>query len=124
MIIDSLKDQSEFSCVNQNGIKFYGRFFIAIICDLKSLKSSFKRDIKADVLLGMKVSKKMGKAVMRNNIKRRMRSMLSNYSKQYNYLGERAITLIPKHSFKDAEFAELEVELARAAGFCNKRIKG
>ena len=90
MLISSLKNQKEFDLVNKLGKKFHSPYFITIIAK-NSTKLFAKLNVKGNIdnlckksseilynssntlLFGMKVGKKLGNAVIRNKIKRRIK---------------------------------------------------
>ncbi len=109
MVITSLKDQKEFDLVSKQGKKLHTAYFILI------LAKNFTNIVLSStntLFFGMKVSRKLGKAVIRNKIKRRIRHLVRLISKipqfdQYNW----GMTIIPKKGFEKVNFATLLKEL-------------
>lgn len=105
MLILSLKNQKEFDIVNKVGKKQHSPYFIAIIA--KNFSAIPTTDSNT-IFFGMKVGKKLGKAVTRNKIKRRIRHLIRLISKnqqlENNAIG---IIIIPKKGFEKIEFKNL-----------------
>lgn len=111
-LIDTLKNQKEFDLVNRFGKKFYTPDCIAIIAH--SIPANhFAHDRINGLLYGMKVSKRYSKkAVIRNKVKRRIRHILHNLSKEHN-VAHSAIVVIPKSNFHKKDFAMVQNNLFR-----------
>lgn len=112
-LLTSLKNQKEFDAVNHIGRKHVGKFMIVIIAAIPSSdensplfrKSSSEADhASSGILLGMKVGRKFGNAVIRNKFKRRMRDIVRNYAKTTS---GKAFIIIPKSYASKAGYAEL-----------------
>lgn len=103
VLIDSIKNQREFDLVNkQQNKRFYSDHFTLVIM------RSFKKGSKNRVFLGMKVIKKIGNAVIRNKIKRRIRHLFMITMKEYDqYINSEAFILIPKKNFDTTKFVLL-----------------
>ena len=102
MLISSLKNQKEFDLVNKLGKKFHSPYFITIIAK-NSTKLFAKLNVKGNIdnlckksseilynssntlLFGMKVGRKLGNAVIRNKIKRRIRHLVRLLSKESKF---------------------------------------
>lgn len=135
MFISSLKDQKEFNLVNKLGKKFDSPYFIAIIAT-NSTKFFAKLNVKGNIddkttqvqlckksgeilhnssntlLFGMKVGKKLGNAVIRNKIKRRIRHLVRLLSKESKFKQNSwAMIVVPRKGFEQIEFATLLSEL-------------
>ena len=111
MLILSLKNQKEFDLVNRSGKKLYSPYFILVIAKNFSLDPSEPSSL---IFLGMKVSKKLGCAVIRNKIKRRIRHLVRLVSKNRQLkLNKLGIIIIPKKGFEKIEFATLCDELEK-----------
>ncbi|MFP3018618.1 MAG: ribonuclease P protein component [Candidatus Tisiphia sp.] len=129
MLISSLKNQKEFDLVNKLGKKFHSPYFITIIAK-NSTKLFAKLNVKGNIdnlckksseilynssntlLFGMKVGKKLGNAVIRNKIKRRIRHLVRLLSKESKFKQNSwAMIVIPKKGFEQIEFATLLSEL-------------
>ena len=99
-MIISLKNQRQFDLVNSKGWKYYSRFFLAIVALDKSL---YGHD---ELALGMKVTRKLGNAVVRNKIKRRIRH-LSRLISPNLAAGRPSLVIIPKKGFNKVLFSTL-----------------
>ncbi|MFU7502147.1 MAG: ribonuclease P protein component [Candidatus Tisiphia sp.] len=129
MLISSLKNQKEFDLVNKLGKKFHSPYFITIIAK-NSTKLFAKLNVKSNIdnlckksseilynssntlLFGMKVGKKLGNAVIRNKIKRRIRHLVRLLSKESKFKQNSwAIIVIPRKGFEQIEFATLLSEV-------------
>ncbi|WP_341755351.1 ribonuclease P protein component [Candidatus Tisiphia endosymbiont of Ptychoptera albimana] len=129
MLISSLKNQKEFDLVNKLGKKFHSPYFITIIAK-NSAKLFAKLNVKGNIdnlckksseilynssntlLFGMKVGKKLGNAVIRNKIKRRIRHLVRLLSKESKFKQNSwAMIVIPRKGFEQIEFATLLSEL-------------
>ncbi|MDR0296899.1 MAG: ribonuclease P protein component [Rickettsia sp.] len=121
MLILSLKNQKEFDLVNKLGRKFHSSYFITIIAkDFTKLhqtqlckKSREILDNSSNIVLfGIKAGRKLGNAVVRNKIKRRIRHLVRLVSKESQFKSNSwAIIVIPKKGFERIEFATLLSEL-------------
>jgi ribonuclease P protein component len=129
VLISSLKNQKEFDLVNKLGKKFHSPYFITIIAK-NSTKLFAKLNVKGNIdnlckksseilynssntlLFGMKVGKKLGNAVIRNKIKRRIRHLVRLLSKESKFKQNSwAMIVIPRKGFEQIEFATLLSEL-------------
>ncbi|WP_341754585.1 MULTISPECIES: ribonuclease P protein component [unclassified Candidatus Tisiphia] len=135
MLISSLKNQKEFNLVNKLGKKFHSPYFITIIAK-NSTKFFAKLNVKGNIddkttqvqlckksseilhnssntlLFGMKVGKKLGNAVIRNKIKRRIRHLVRLLSKESKFKQNSwAMIVVPRKGFEQIEFATLLSEL-------------
>ncbi|WP_425362594.1 ribonuclease P protein component [Candidatus Tisiphia endosymbiont of Hybos culiciformis] len=136
MLILSLKNQKEFDLVNKLGKKFHSPYFITIIAkDFTKLLTKLNVGNNVDgktinptqlckksseilesssniVLFGIKAGKKLGNAVIRNKIKRRIRHLVRLLSKESQPKPNSwAMIVIPKKGFEQIEFATLLSEL-------------
>jgi ribonuclease P protein component len=111
LIISSLKDQKEFDLVSKQGKKLHTAYFILILAkNFTSIVLSSANTL----FFGMKVSRKLGKAVIRNKIKRRIRHLVRLISKvpQFEHYSW-GMTIIPKKGFEKVKFAILLSELEK-----------
>ena len=112
--IKSIADDSVFSAINKFGQKTSAQNFTMLICDKESLGTQHVI-LKEDVLYyGIKASKRIGNAVKRNKIKRRLRALLRNIAHQDNSLTQKVCVIIPKKNCADIEFAKLELRVKQA----------
>ncbi len=94
-----LKKKYQFNYVYRAGRSFGGKFVVVYAAPSKN----------KNVKLGVSVSKKVGGAVVRNRIKRRiteiLRSQISYLNKNYN------IIVVARSSAADAKFESLRADL-------------
>ncbi|RYE06598.1 MAG: ribonuclease P protein component [Rickettsiaceae bacterium] len=103
-MLTSLKHQKHFDLVNKQGKKIYNQYFLLVLKhhQNKKLESPLR------INFGMKVSKKVGNAVIRNKIKRRVRHLVRETSKQsliIDRFSELDLIIIPKKGFEKFNFA-------------------
>ncbi|PAF44539.1 ribonuclease P protein component [Helicobacter sp. 11S02596-1] len=105
--MDSLKNKKEFDIVYKKGNKRYAKNFTLYLLAVNDKNSSFfPRDFGHDYfLLGLSVSKKIGKAVKRNFIKRRIRFMCRNHLQK---LKNCALIFVAKDGLDTISYAGLE----------------
>lgn len=119
--VDSLKNKREFDCVFRNGSRFDTPYFSLYILSLKSPThiippKMFRiyqsiRARKADVYLGLSVSRKIGCAPKRNLYKRRMRALCQDES----FRGL-CVVFVPKIQIAELCYGEF-------AAMCHKALK-
>jgi ribonuclease P protein component len=119
LVISSLKNQRHFDLVNKQGKKLHSPYFTLIIAnnisqaDLELSQVILKKPIA--IALGMKVSKKLGKAVIRNKIKRRIRHLVRIISKDLAITNSTlGMIIIPKKNFDKLEFSVLLDQLKKS----------
>jgi ribonuclease P protein component len=110
LIISSLKTQKYFDLVNKQGIKLHSSYFLLV---LAKNYSHIAENLHGEVSLGMKVSRKLGNAVIRNKIKRRIRHLLSLISKNLDQSSKLGLILIPKKGFEKLDFALIANEFKK-----------
>lgn len=126
--IKSLKNQKDFDSVNANGKKFFTEHFLCVRdsllsapkkprSNLMTINNSLfddKKLLSEDFFLGLKLSKKLGKAVTRNKIRRRVKSMF-RYLLQYypQQLRAKAMIIIPRKSFISTDYQRLLSDLEK-----------
>ena len=66
------------------------------------------------ITLGMKVNRKLGNAVIRNKIKRRIRHIISLLSKQIHPKSRIGLIVVPRKGFEKVAFSTLLAEFSRA----------
>jgi ribonuclease P protein component len=104
LAISSLKNQAAFDKINQKGQRLHSPYCTIVI--LENVSASLPK-YTDHISLGMKVSKKLGNAVIRNKIKRRIRHLI-RIIPCYNSLNiNLALIFIPKKNFDKVEFATL-----------------
>lgn len=103
----SLKNQPEFDSINSRGIKYNARAFMLVILKKSHDDSSNKRDNESFCMqhfFGMKVGKKLGNAVVRNKIKRRIKHLIrlvfANKTTEFSL----SIIFVPRKNFEKIQF--------------------
>lgn len=106
--MDSLKNKKEFDVVYKKGIKKYSKNFTLYFLKMNSLDTYFKnKSLEIDFLLGLSVSKKVGKATKRNLIKRRFRAICKEHIEKIRKF---AIIFVAKQTSIEVSYKELEKE--------------
>lgn len=112
----SLKNQSSYNEIIKIAAKYVCRYFVLYIsknhsnCNLLTKKQISETD--KPILYGFKISKKYGKAVERNLLKRRLKNIYTLFFKnEYKPL---SIVFIPRVQIKDLKFNELKEQIDKA----------
>ncbi len=109
-----MKDHSEFSLARQKGEAKGGKYLV-----LSTLVDTSKKDgqpNESTKKAGVIVTKKVGNAVMRNRLRRRVQSILAKYIDQIDDQGgTRYIVTIIRWRAPDATFAQLEKDWLKQA---------
>ena len=103
--IKMLKKRSDFLFSNKYGIKINGNFV--------NLQKFKKKEFSNDILFGITVTKKIGMSVIRNKIKRRLKSIIrfllidsdKYFDQDFNYV------FISKSNLINAKFEDIKIEL-------------
>jgi ribonuclease P protein component len=116
--IISLKNQKQFDVINKIGKKLHSDYFFALVSSVKPKFLPHDFSNFPSMFLGMKVGKKLGNAVIRNKIKRRIRHLSRViHAKQTNsYI---SIILIPKKNFENILFEKLEKDFEKILKLTN-----
>ena len=109
MLISSLKNQKYFDLVNKRGIKFHNASSVLVLA--KNYPDSL--NTQGQIIFGMKVSKKLGNAVIRNKIKRRIRHLVNFISKQMNPKLRLGLIVVPRKGFEKIAFSTLVNEFSK-----------
>lgn|GEM_PF-3856402 len=141
IIISSLKNQAAFDLANKIGKKQSGRFFLMIShmnepsqpnSDFSLQDSQQKIDTSPSDLgspcfketkqihLGLKISKKIGKAVVRNKIRRRLKSLihLAAADLPEQLWISRVFVIIPRKGLDLVKYSELKKEFIKHMRCC------
>lgn len=94
-----VKKEKDFSVIFKEGASFANRRFV--VYRLENQKQHFR--------VGLSVSKKLGNAVMRNQIKRRIRHILMQYKHQV--LSNIDFVVIARKGVELLDYAEMEKNL-------------
>lgn len=123
MRLDSLKNKAEFDFIYKNAQRFFHKNFVLYALQISSIKPSNFRTQKfvdslsshnAEVYVGLSISRKVGKACVRNLLKRRLRAiMYENRSKLQDYI----FVIVAKEGIVLADFATLQRDILFA---CSK----
>lgn len=97
-----VKSEKDFQKVFQNGKSKANRQFVVYKLPKKGQKH-FR--------VGISVGKKIGNAVARNQVKRRMRHALMELEKEYNFVQEFDIIIIARKPVQYMEFSEIKSAL-------------
>jgi ribonuclease P protein component len=118
--IFSLKDKKSFDFANKDATLVKSRFFIIVVKKipeniLPSLVNLpeevlLRRGLKESIrFLGMKASKKIGGAVERNLVKRRIRAIFYEYCKQISHIKDSiSLIVIPNKIVLTAKYSEIQ----------------
>lgn len=107
--MDTLKTKKEFDFVYKNGLKWYCKYFIIYLYKDKTL-DGFK--------VGLSVSRKIGNAVKRNLVKRRLRSLLQSIKE---YSGFRLI-IVARQGILELSFMDFKKHIFECLHLALKKI--
>lgn len=117
MAIVPLRNQREFSLVNEHGVKFYGSYLILVLMKhFSHVSESKNKEGVTDIFFGMKVSRKFSKkAVIRNKAKRRIRHLVRNVVDGQNIdTRDTALIVIPKKGLERVNFKALSYDFNKS----------
>lgn len=110
--ISHLKNSLEFDIVFKNSAYFHKKFLT--INAMRTNDFSYKlrnkkqhRVIESSILLGFSISKKVGKANKRNLIKRRLKAIMQNLTKEKK-LYNLTLIFVPRKEILELTFSELK----------------
>ncbi|WP_205589523.1 MULTISPECIES: ribonuclease P protein component [Helicobacter] len=114
-MVQSLKTTRQFNYVYKKGVKKHRGVFMLYCLPLEPLHQRFLGA--HGLLLGLSVSKKVGNAVQRNLIKRRVRAILRNAPLKI----PQAIIFVAKVGVVQLDYATLRAHILQCL---EKRLKG
>ena len=117
-----LKKRPQFLEITNKGNKAVTRSFV-VFCRFGYLDDNPRyNSAHADVLYGLTVTKKLGNAIVRNRIKRRLRHMMMGMSPEFPDVFQGAgLVLIGRPSAADMDFTELCAELRKCLNWLRKQ---
>ncbi|BEG57606.1 hypothetical protein NHP21005_12940 [Helicobacter sp. NHP21005] len=102
--MQSLKTTRQFSYIYKKGMRAHRAFFAIYSLPLEGLPPFFGNPKTS--LLGLSVSKKVGKAVQRNLLKRRVRTILS-----HTPLEKQVVVFVAKAGISSLSYTELRQQI-------------
>lgn len=102
-MIATLKTKKDFHNILQHGTKYVSRYFVLLMSD----------NTKDMVLFGMIVTRKVGNAVKRNQIKRRLRVIIKKICCELN-LQKITFCIIARYKMLQCDFNQLYHSLKHA----------
>lgn len=135
--MQTLKTKKEFDTVYKNGFLRYGKSFALYVYKeraslqnphlppSKEPKNAQPKIEHQESKIGLSVSKKIGNAVTRNKIKRRVKAILRDYQKDFREI-ERGfrIIFVAKAGVDMLSFSELKRSFEMMLGFALEKLKG
>lgn len=135
--MQTLKTKKEFDTVYKNGFLRYGKSFALYVYKEraslqnphlfpnKESKNAQSKIEHQESKIGLSVSKKIGNAVTRNKIKRRVKAILRDYQKDFREI-ERGfrIIFVAKAGVDMLSFRELKRSFEMTLGFALEKLKG
>lgn len=133
MKLDSLKNKIEFDFIYKNAQRFFHKNFVLYALQISTIKpdsfrkpSNFRtqkfvdslRSHNAEVYVGLSVSRKIGKACVRNLLKRRLKAIM--YENRFA-LQDYIFVIVAREGIVLADFATLQRDVLFA---CSKIIQG
>ena len=106
-----LKNQKSFDLVNKRGNKIRGNNMLMVSCLANDQFSTSSNSL--SIHLGLKISKKLGKAVTRNKIRRRIKSIVHHATKTLpsDLWENKAFIIVPRKGFDLIKYSLLEEEI-------------
>jgi ribonuclease P protein component len=119
-----LKNTKAFEYISKDAIKYTCRYFIIYISKLPEnyeilSKKSTSPNLNS-ILYGFKISRKYGKAVDRNLLRRRLKNIYLQYFKQNYY--PLSIVFIPRKEITTLEFIEIKNEIFKAINWLVNKL--
>lgn len=112
-MIKAINDNRVFQRLNRLGYKFFNPNFLVVMCN-KDILFKDQIEVQQDnfCYYGIRISKKVGKAVVRNKIRRRFRSILHQLDKVES-IRSKAFMIVPKTRCATIEFSTLSFEVEK-----------
>lgn len=113
MQFDTLKNTQEFDFVYKHAKRGFSKYFVLYALNLNHFKPNNPRTQRifstinarsATIVLGLSISKKIGKACERNLIKRRLRAIV----REKSFKDKFALIIVAKAEIKEADFKSLQ----------------
>ena len=115
----SIKKAKDFAFLRDNSKVFYGREIIIL--------SGSLGDVSSAVYLGFKISKKVGNAVHRNRLRRRIKAIMREISISHHSLlpTNQAFVFIPNKNIICKKYGDIKMLIIKALSFLHskKRIR-
>ena len=115
--LGALKDQAAFGYVNACGVKFNSPLCI-LVCS-HGAQHLARSGQACRHYLGTKISGKLGGAVRRNLLKRRLRHIV----RQLTARDSLAIVFVAKRGVLEISFQELRILVERGVAFCERKLQ-
>lgn len=120
--LSSIKHRELFLVIPKFAKKIYSKNFILIFTSLEKIENSVSERIKLfygtnnteskKVFIAIKASKKLGKAVIRNKIKRRIRALFQQITPNFVITATYLCLVIPRREIARENFALLQNEFS------------
>lgn len=112
-MIKAINNNSVFQRLNRLGYKVFNPNFLVVICN-KDILFKDQVEVQRDnfCYYGIRISKKVGKAVVRNKIRRRFRSILHQLDKVEG-IQSKAFMIVPKTRCASIQFSALNFEVEK-----------
>ncbi|GAD18343.1 ribonuclease P protein component [Helicobacter fennelliae] len=117
--MDMLKTKAEFDFIYKKGFYRHSKEFVLYVYRDKILDSTSKLGLK----LGLSVSKKVGNAVKRNLIKRRIKALFQEFEKTLSLIGCR-IVFVAKEGVYLLSFQDLRKNILDCLSFVLHKLGG
>lgn len=104
----TLKQSCDFKTIYKKGSEIKTRFLVVKYCHKKNTKQN--KQTSQYPLLGITISRKIGKAVKRNLIRRRLKAIFDHYCKHHN-ITNLALSFYTKKAVIYASFQELKKDV-------------
>lgn len=116
-----LKARAQFLDITNNGHKALTKSFV-VFCRFDFVQGQRPDFHEYDALIGYTVTKKLGKAVTRNRIKRRLREVMANAMKDApDAFKDAGIVVIGRHSALTTDFKDMCDEARKVLNWLRKQ---